>query len=283
MTDTQASVDGASADGATDAAGRRAAQIPAELRRDRIHERLDQRGYVRVADIARDFAVSQVTARGDLDALVGAGAARRVHGGAVAAGQLPEASVEQTAHTEARAKRAIGRRTAALVDAGQSLFLDVGSTALAVAEALVERTELHDVVVVTNGLATALALEPAHGRIDVIVTGGTLRPLQHSLVAPLAQGIVSLTHADLAILGCNGTDAEAGVTNVNLPEAEIKRAMIAASDRLVITADASKIARVSLGHIADIDRVDTIVTDAAADRAALDALREAGPTVCVAD
>ncbi|QPZ39277.1 DeoR/GlpR family DNA-binding transcription regulator [Paramicrobacterium chengjingii] len=256
--------------------------LPAELRRDRIRARLDKRGYVRVADIARDFAVSSVTARTDLDALVEVGVARRVHGGAVAASAAPEVSVEQSVQTGVESKRAIARRAAGLIDAGQSVFLDVGSTALAVAEALVERTELHDVVVVTNGLSTALTLESAVPRLSVYVTGGALRPLQHSLVNPMGQQLIESVHADVAILGCNGVDVVAGVTNVNLPEAEIKRAMVAASDRVVITADASKLARVTVGHVAELSQVDTIVTDAAADAATVEELRSAGAAVLLA-
>lgn len=256
--------------------------LPAELRRDRIRERLDQRGYIRVADIARDFGVSGVTARSDLDALVESGGARRVHGGAVSAGAAPEAPVEQSVQTGAESKLAIGRMAASLVDAGQSVFLDVGSTALAVAKALAERTELHDVVVVTNGLATALALEPAVPRITVIVTGGTLRPLQHSLVNPMAQQLIGTVHADLAILGCNGVDVHAGITNVNLPEAEIKRAMVAASDRVIVIADSSKLGRVTVGHVAELARVDTIVTDAAADSDTVEDLRSGGASVLIA-
>ncbi|SEB37870.1 transcriptional regulator, DeoR family [Paramicrobacterium humi] len=256
--------------------------LPAELRRVRIRERLEQRGYIRVADIARDFAVSGVTARGDLDALVESGSVRRVHGGAVSAGAVPESPVEESERSEAESKRAIGRRVAAMIDSGQSVFLDVGSTALAVARALVERADLRDVVVITNGLSTALALEAAVPRLSVIVTGGALRPLQHSLVNPMAQQIIGSVHADLAVLGCNGVDATAGVTNVNLPEAEIKRAMIAASDRVVITADASKLGRVTVGHVADLADVDTIVTDAAAETAAIEELRRAGAAVLLA-
>ncbi|MCW4457711.1 DeoR/GlpR family DNA-binding transcription regulator [Microbacterium sp. MPKO10] len=256
--------------------------LPAEVRRDRIRARLDTRGYVRAADIAHDFAVSSVTARADLDALVEVGVARRVHGGAVAAGAAPEVPVEQSVQTGTESKRAIGRRAASLVDAGQSVFLDVGSTALAVAEALVERTELHDVVVVTNGISTALALEPALPRISVYVTGGALRPLQHSLVNPMGQQLIESVHADVAILGCNGVDVEAGVTNVNLPEAEIKRAMVAASDRVIVTADASKLGRVTMGHVAELARVDTIVTDAAADPRVIDNLRAAGAALLLA-
>lgn len=97
-----------------------------------------------------------------------------------------ESPVEATAERAAEVKRAIGRRAAALVTSGSSILLDVGSTTLAVARALVARAELSELTVVTNGLSIALALEAAIPRFTVVVTGGTLRPLQHSLVNPLA-------------------------------------------------------------------------------------------------
>ena len=101
---------------------------------------------------------------------------------------------------------------------------------------------------ITNGLSIALALEAAIPRFTVIVTGGTLRPLQHSLVAPLAANTLPELHADLAILGGNGIAKDGAVTNLNLPEAEIKRAMVTAATRRVLVADASKWGQRHLGR-----------------------------------
>lgn len=258
------------------------ALLPADVRRDRIRERLDARGYVRVSEVAHDFGVSTVTARADVDALVDSGVARRVHGGAVATDARPESSFEESLAASASAKRTIGERAAALVSSGQSVFLDVGTTALSVARALAQRAELRDVVVITNGLNIALELEPEIPRFTVIVTGGALRPLQHSLVDPLARTLLQQVHADVAVLGCNGVDVEAGITNVNLPEAEVKAHMVEASDRVVIVADATKLGRVTLGRVCALDAVDALVTDAEADPAVVDELRAAGVAVEVA-
>jgi DeoR family transcriptional regulator of aga operon len=110
-----------------------------------------------------------------------------------------------------------------------------------------------------------------------------LRPLQHSLVAPLADQVLRLLHADLALIGCNGVDAVAGVTNINLPEAEVKAAMIAAAARAVVIADGSKIGRVQLGHVADATAVDVLITDQSAPAAALAELRALdGPRIVLA-
>jgi DeoR family transcriptional regulator of aga operon len=109
-----------------------------------------------------------------------------------------------------------------------------------------------------------------------VVTGGTLRALQHSLVDPLATVVLDRLHPDLAIIGCNGVDVDRGITNVNLPEAEVKRRMVEASARTVVVADGAKLGRTHLGSVAPLDRVDTLLTDDGADPHELRRLRDAG-------
>jgi DeoR family transcriptional regulator, aga operon transcriptional repressor len=233
-------------------------------RRERLAASIARRGFARVVDLAREADVSEVTVRTDLAALESEGRVARVHGGAIPRGPVTERelSVERTRTRLTRAKEAIAREAAARVQTGQSVLLDVGSTTLAVAHALVARRDLDDVVVVTNGLAVALALEPALPRFTVVVTGGTLRSLQHSLVNPLATTLLDGVHADLAIVGATGVHAQHGVTNVNLPEAEVKQKMVAAADRVLLVADASKIGVAHLGRVAALDEIDELITDA---------------------
>lgn len=235
------------------------ADLDAPGRRERLAALVHDAGFASVADAAARLGVSEVTIRTDLRALEARGLVRRVHGGAVRTASVREAPVEATAERDAGRKRAIGVAAAGLVTSGSSLFLDVGSTAQAVATALVAREELQDVVVITNGLSVALALEPAVPRFTVLVTGGTLRPLQHSLVDSLALGALRGLHADLAILGCTGV-ADGRVTNVNLPEAAVKRAMLEAAARRVLVADASKFGRRDLGVVGEVAEFDEIVT-----------------------
>jgi DeoR family transcriptional regulator of aga operon len=236
--------------------------MPAAARRDRIVALATENGFVGVAEVSRLLGVSEVTVRSDLIALDRTGKVRRVHGGALLVpGEGRESPMEASVARDADLKRAIGRRAAALVRSGSSVLLDVGSTTLAVATALVERIDLAEVVVITNGLSIALALEPAIPRVSVVVTGGTLRPLQHSLINPLASETLAGLSADLAILGCNGIDADGRVTNVNLPEAEVKRAMLAASDHRILVADSSKHGKRHLGLIGTLADFDTIVAD----------------------
>ena len=259
--------------------------LPAPLRRERIRRLIDERGFVRVSELRVSFGVSGVTARSDLDALVEAGAVRRVHGGAVPvpAGEATrperEPSLEESLAASVVPKQQIGQLAASLVSSGQSVILDVGSTALAVARALVARTDLVDVVVITNGLSIALELEAAIPRFTVIVTGGSLRPLQHSLVEPLAGTMLSHVHADIAFIGCNGVHPVRGVTNINLPEAGVKALMLGAAERAVVIADSSKLGQSQLGQVGPLAAFDALVTDAASAGNALEQLKEAGLTV----
>ena len=256
---------------------------PPEARREQLLRAITEQGFVRVTDAATELGVSGVTVRSDLAALEAAGAVIRVHGGAMPrVNGASESSFESSLEQESAAKRAIGRRAAGLVNSGQSILLDVGTTALAVAHALVDRRDLEELTVVTNGLTIALALEAAMPRFTVVVTGGTLRPLQHSLVNPFASTLLDSLHLDLAFIGCNGVDPERGVTNVNLPEAEVKRQMVTAADRAIVVADASKLGRTRLGRIGPLDDFDTLVTAKDAPADVVGRLRAAGLTVLLA-
>jgi DeoR family transcriptional regulator of aga operon len=250
----------------------------APQRRERLAGLVADRGFARVVDLARTLEVSEVTVRTDLAALESEGRLTRVHGGAMPRGLVGEreSSLEQSRTRLARAKQAIAAETATRVRSGESILLDVGSTTLAVAHALVARRDLTDVVIVTNGLAIALALEPAIPRFTVVVTGGTVRSLQHSLVNPLATTLLDDVRVDLAILGATGVEADAGVTNVNLPEAEVKRRMVASAARRVLAADSSKLGQVHLGRVASLAELDELITDDRATADQLDPLRAAG-------
>jgi DeoR family transcriptional regulator of aga operon len=244
------------------------ATAPAELRQERITALVQERGFARVTDLAQRFAVSTVTVRADLQSLEARGRVRRIRGGAVPPGTLRlERPFEVVAQESARAKAAIGGHAARLVSDGDTVVLDVGTTTTAIASALRARAELSDVIVFTNALNVALELEHAWPRISVVVTGGTVRPLQHSLVNPLATVILERIRASIAFIGCNGIDPRGGVTNLNLPEAEIKRAMLLAARRRVVVADGSKLGEVELAKVCDLEEVSLVVTDATADQA----------------
>ncbi|HET8979829.1 MAG TPA: DeoR/GlpR family DNA-binding transcription regulator [Solirubrobacteraceae bacterium] len=259
------------------------AEVPAELRQERIADLVADSGFERVAELATRFQVSTVTIRSDLQALERRGRLRRIRGGAVPASVVPgEQPFEASELTSAREKAHIGLHGARMVASGETVLLDVGSTTTAVARALIAREELTDVTVFTPALNVALELEAAYPRVTVIVTGGTVRPLQHSLVNPLATVLLERLRASIAFIGCNGVDVHGGITNINLPEAEVKRAMLLAARRRVIVADGSKLGEIELAQVCALNEVSTVVTDETADPAVVSEIEAAGVSVEIA-
>jgi DeoR/GlpR family transcriptional regulator of sugar metabolism len=253
--------------------------LKAALRHDAIRRAIEVAGHVSIADLSERLGVSEVTIREDLKYLEQKKLLNRVRGGAVASREgATELSLEETSTTNRAEKNAIGERAASMIRDGQTVIIDVGSTTTELAKAL--SPELVGVVVITNGLNIALILESLPG-ISVMVTGGTLRPLQHSLVAPMATLILDQLKADVAFLGCNGVDPSRGFTNSNIPEAEIKQAMVRSAERTVFLADHDKIGQVASAFVADIAEADLLITDDRADQAVLGNLKTEGLTIDV--
>lgn len=257
----------------------RVAQAPLPPRHARILETIDRDGIVEVTKLAEALGVSAVTIRSDLDVLDRRRLLRRIRGGAMA---LRPARFERPAELMAQGfdeeKRRIGALAARMVRPGETVILDAGSTALAMALALPD--DLRDVLVVTSGLDIALALH-AHPGVSVMVTGGRLKEggrnaVAPSLVSPFGTLLLGQLNTDCAYLCCAGIDAERGFTNAHFDEVEIKRAMIAASRRVVMLGDSGKIGHVACARIAGCDEAAMLVTDDRAKPSDVAALEAAG-------
>lgn len=255
-----------------------------ESRREKILDLVEQHGFARVAQLSKFFGVSEVTIRTDLDVLAETRMIQRVHGGVVSGlrSRALERPFERSMMTSVEEKKRIGRAAAQLVRSYQAVILDVGTTTTAIARALAVREDISDVVIITNALNIALEFEKAIPRFTVIVTGGTLRPEQHSLVAPLADMLFDRMQADVAFIGCTGVDLEVGVTNANIPEADMKRRMLQAAHRGVIVADSMKLGVTQLSRVTPLSEVHTLITGVEADPARLTEFREAGLEVITA-
>ncbi|GAA4177181.1 DeoR/GlpR family DNA-binding transcription regulator [Gryllotalpicola koreensis] len=251
-------------------------QLDAATRRARMLAVIEGVSFARVTDLSERFGVSTVTVRGDLESLEADGAVTRIRGGAMPVRGVRERPFEQTQIDAAEQKARIARAAVDQLGSGMSVMIDVGTTTSAIARELVARSELRDLTVVTNGLTIALELEQVLDRVSVVVTGGTLRQLQHSLVPPLADGLLGRVHADVAFIGCTGVDGEVGVTNINLPESEMKRAMAAAASRVIVVADSSKLGRVHIGRVVETSAVDALITGKDAPRSVIASLRANG-------
>ncbi len=250
-------------------------EIPTEMRREHLLTFIKAKDFVKVSDLSTRFGVSEVTIRADLDVLAGQGHIRRIRGGAMPnARPFSERPFEETRGAHVAEKALIAKAAANLVSSGETIILDVGTTTTAVAQEMLKRTELQDIVVFTNALNIALELEQAIPRFTVVVIGGTLRPLQHSLVDPLGGIMLERINAHTVFLGCNGVDMQNGVTNLNLPEADIKQRMLQAARRRIVVADGSKIGAVALARLCDVDDIDLLITDSSANANVLNTLRE---------
>jgi DeoR family transcriptional regulator of aga operon len=253
------------------------------LRREQMLVVVRDHDFVRVSELGSMFGVSEMTVRTDLDALSQLGLLRRIRGGAVqGSAARRERPFEETSAAFAVEKSKIGHAAAQLVNPGETVILDVGTTTTAVARALLQRQELGEIVVVTNALNIALELEAGTPRITVIVTGGTLRPLQHSLINPLGDTVLERIAGATLFLGCNGVHPVAGVTNINLPEADIKRRMLRAARRRIVVADGSKIGEIEVARLCQLDEITLLVTGSSADPESVKELRAAGLQVLIA-
>ncbi len=253
-------------------------------RRQRILDRIAKHGSASVAELARSLKVTEQTIRRDLTQMEEEGLIRRDHGGAVLAGSAGPGAREEDQPlldrlgTAAEAKRVIGLAAAAQVRDGQTVIFDAGSTSLAVAEALDPKSRL---TVITNALpiAEVFVEQP---EVEVILAGGVLRHVTQSTVGPMARQAFEGLNADLLFLGATGVTLREGLTNSNVFESEVKRAMMEAARRVILVVDGSKFGQVHRHSFAPLSRVHAVVTDPGAPQAALDELAQAGIEVIVA-
>jgi DeoR/GlpR family transcriptional regulator of sugar metabolism len=230
-----------------------------------LHQ-LTTHGEVAFAELAEQFGVSEMTIRRDLELLEADGIARRVRGGAISVvSRSYEPPLALRATTASAAKAAIGAAAADLVNDGDTVVIDVGTTTLELAKALHGR---RGITVVTASLPIAVELgnDPD---IRVLVTGGLVRNGELSLTGGIAEDVFSTLNCDLAFIGVAGICANPGLTEYNHDDARVKRAAIAAARRSVVLADGSKLGRVAFATVAPLSAIDTVVTDAPADRGSL--------------
>lgn len=238
-----------------------------------IGEALAEVGRVEVADLAARLGVSKMTVRRDLEELERLQRCRRVHGGAVltvSGSYEPPFSVRR--ERELDEKRAIAAEVARLIIDGETVFLDIGTTTLEVARALVGRSNL-TVLTPSVPIVALLADEPG---LRIICMGGVVRPGEHSLVGSLTGLSIRQFHADVCVLGIGGIDARAGLTEFNLDDAAVKRDLIERSDHVIVAADHSKLGTIAFATVADLDDIDILVTGATASDSHLIDLQTAG-------
>ena len=224
--------------------------------------------------LAEAFGVSLSTVRRDLDVLARDGALLRTFGGAAPGGLmlLPEQSLAERAARSAPQKRAIARLAAGLVQPGETVILDAGTTTGALAEALRPRSGLR---VVAGGLTSLAALAGAPG-IEVVALGGVLRPMSLGFVGPHAEHVLRRTTASRAFLGADGVVAGRGLCEASADQASLKELMAGQADAVYVLATADKLGRAVSQAWTPLDRAWTLITDADATDAQLQPFRDLG-------
>ena len=225
-------------------------------RRHLIAESIIAQGVATVAELSDRFGVSHVTIRSDLEALEQQGTLTRNRGGAVANRVSRFTPIfQQRSSVNREAKQAIAEKAAAVIQDGDRVVLDAGSTTLYLADLLCYRR----LTLAVNSVYSMNKLVDAPD-VDLILIGGTLYKPALSFAGELAESFLDRLHFDKAVLGVNGVTAR-GVSVNNPQEAGIKRKMIDQAERVVVLADSSKINIDSLVRIDSLDRVDVLITD----------------------
>lgn len=250
-----------------------------ESRRAQLLERLSEQGAVTVAELVDHFAVSEVTVRRDLGLLEQQGLCRRVRGGATQPhGRSYEPPFPLRRTFQQAEKSDIAATALSFVADGDSIAVDIGSTTVALAGCLSAR---HNLTVITPSLAVAGALVD-HRSARVIVTGGVLRPSESSLVGHLAERAFADFHVDRLFLGVGGLHPDHGLTDYNVEDTLVKRAMLQTAKEIIVLADSTKLDRIVFASVAPVTDVHRVVTDAGADPRKVARLEDKGVDVVVA-
>ena len=252
-------------------------------RHEQIIQLILEQQNVTVNELSERFFVSPVTIRSDLNQLAEMGKVIRTHGGARLGDERTrqEYSITTQQRMNAAEKQAIGKLAASLVQSGESILLDASTTALAVGQAFKQRTDLHNVTVITTGIWTALEmLGSAH--LEVVLTGGRVRNSTGSIAGSIANDVLSRFHFHKAFLGAWGISLDGGLMDAPLIEVEIKQTVIPRCQEVIAVVDGSKIGRHSLATIAPLTAVSRIVTDDSVSSQLLAAFRDQGVEILVA-
>ncbi|MCE1174409.1 MAG: DeoR/GlpR family DNA-binding transcription regulator [Propionibacteriales bacterium] len=255
-------------------------------RRAEILDFLRDRGQASITELATEFGVSDDTVRRDVETLATQGSVDRTHGGVTISQEDRLNAVIpffKRIHANAEAKDAIARAAAALIDEGQSVIINGGTTTLALAKHLATKRGL---TVVTNSLPLPPEMY-SRGARELYVIGGAYRLRSQVTIGPVVlsdgAGLPRAIHADWAIIGVGGVTDEGTVWTSSLPEAGMMRSMMDCASHTLLLADSTKFGKREFAEVADLTANTTLVTDRRPSQVLLDRAAEVGATVVVAD
>lgn len=248
-------------------------------RRARIIEELQQEGKVDVSILSRAFGVSEVTIRNDLAHLENKGLLIRTRGGALKQELVGvDLALSEKRRRHLKEKQRIGKKAASLIQNGDTVILDSGTTTMEIVHNL---THHSDLTIITNAIniAASLAGKP---NCKVIMLGGLMRDKSLSLVGSLAEENLKNYSCDKLFLGVDGIESGYGLSTPNMEEAHLNRIMIDVVKEVFLVTDSSKFLRRSFAFISPIDKIDTVITDEGIPEQERKAITDSGVKVIIA-
>ncbi|MEN2767160.1 DeoR/GlpR family DNA-binding transcription regulator [Ornithinibacillus xuwenensis] len=226
-------------------------------RRNWVLEKIQVEGKVEIDQLATELDVSPMTIRRDLDQLEEEGHVIRIHGGAVGAKPLITETPFLTKESRyIEQKRFIANKALSLVQEGQTILLDSGTTTLELAKLLKGKSNL---TIITNDIK--IAAELVDSKLKVIVTGGELQNDVGALFGPQTHSFLKQIHVDLFFLGAHAIDMEAGITSPAFEKSLVKQLMIRAAESTWLIADSSKINERAFSKVCDLKDLTGFITD----------------------
>jgi DeoR/GlpR family transcriptional regulator of sugar metabolism len=228
-------------------------------RQQQILSLLKEKAGIKIPEIAGYLGVSQGTIRNDLDVLEKSGQISRVRGGAVVHDErqfLPSSFAARSLINGVQ-KQNIARLASTLVEDGDSILLDASTTVFAMVPYL---KNYQNLTIVTNGISIGytLAQNPSH---TVILLGGVIRPVSSSVAGHLSGQMLDILHVKTAFVSCSGISVDAGLTEVDIHEVDIKRKMVRCAERVIALIDSSKFGKLDLSSFASLDQISHLFTD----------------------
>lgn len=237
-------------------------------RQQLILDHMAVQGEVKIAELKEMFDVTEMTLRRDMEKLEQWGYIKRTFGGAIFVGN--DIALHERTGVHMEEKKRIGQQAAQLIQPGDAIFIDGGSTTLQVARYIQPNL---NITVVTNALNIASELQGK--QISTIVIGGILMDQTSTLVGPVAVEALTKMAFNKAFIGTTGVTAKHGYSNSNMYEAEIKRLVISQAAETTMVTDHSKFGKQDLFSFASLGAINRIVTDQTLDQALSEALKEA--------
>lgn len=227
-------------------------------RRTKILEILELEGQAKVHSLSKKFNVSDVTIRNDLGQLEQKGLLIRTRGGAFKAQKVGvDYNLETKRKKNQKEKEAIGKKAVELINDGETIILDSGTTTMQIAQSL---SKIKNLTVISNAL-NILSQLVNFPEVKVIVPGGHLRKESLSLIGHSAEEELNNYYCDKLFIGVDGIDATYGISTPNAEEAHLNKVMISIAKEVIVVADSSKFLKRSFAFISTMDKIKTIVTD----------------------